>query len=182
MKALVRTSLVCAVLTSASPSLAQDGPSYEETLEFLDSKLNVQNNLEIQAVSYPERCFMVVSSESQNFDSRGYKFIDTDFIPLDEMDPSNTPTIRSRGGRRAISSRTVVEFSTLTSLRNYYSEYSNDSELNCYTESLMCEWDVSNFEYYWFPQMLSPKSDNEPRVLRAMQHLIRLCGGEKELF
>jgi hypothetical protein len=41
-KIAYRTALACAILTSASPSLAQDGPSYEETLQFLEDKTNVQ--------------------------------------------------------------------------------------------------------------------------------------------
>lgn len=35
---------------------------------------------------------------------------------------------------------------------------------------------------YIMGNILEPESDNGPRLVKALQHLVRLCGGKEELF
>ena len=162
---------------------ALEGPSYDDTVSFLASKLNVSNNKYTQEISYPERCVMKVDYYARRFRKEDFlKFRSIYLIPLEKMDPSNTPTIHARENKEVIELTGIVTSTKRNSIEKYYRDYGSDPDLSCDPKQLKCVWATDYDDYFWFSLVLSPEEDNNPRVLKAMSHLIRLCGGKEELF
>lgn len=161
---------------------ASDRPSYEETTGFLASKLNVNSGKYIQRISYQEKCVMKVTYDWKEFDDRGFKFFSTYLVPLAKMDPSETVTVHARENQKVIQNLSLIKFANRRALDSYSGDYGDDKRLSCDGHALECRWEYEHSDYFWFPMILPPESDNRPRVLKAMQHLIKLCGGKEELF
>lgn len=173
-------------LVLCAPAIAQEGPSYSETLQFLQSKLNTQSTQGSVrysfSVSEAERCEIIASTkDTETARSNHWREIQT-FIDLAQLDPASvrssnndTQIIAVSTGRK--DTIRITQFASRAySLDVGYPEYP-DSDCNsqgCSFEELSPRAVLSG--------VLGPTSDNGPRVVRALRHLIEICGGREELF
>ena len=150
-----------------SVAQAQDGPGYEETLNFLHEKLNLQSSSDLQKLVQNKKCeFSIVIETLCCGVSVGN--IETYTFKIKYFDPSKVKFYQD-------------------SVRDFYGE----TVIQTIKNKRVVNWSSRNPGYDPLSKRLSraifrlvrpPQSDNGPRVVRALKHLIRLCGGQEELF
>lgn len=150
-----------AIITSASCALAQEGPNYAETTRFLQEKLNVENNHSWQSVSFPERCVF----KKERFDKTSPEYRHIFSVHLSKMDPSKVYSRTDVGGG-------YVYFVTLKNL--WVANATTYKNGKVFKQSTTNSINLA--------PILDPDTENGPRVVKALSHLINLCGGKKELF
>lgn len=165
---------------------ADTGPSYDQTVEFLISKTQVvwSGGVTKQSVRFPEKCHIEIETEYFGndgiLDHRG-----TLSAKLKEMDPSSVRDPRTGGDRVYVNSfenrkvvRHVDEFPyTYPGNKNQYGEHISTNSDKCSNRLCTREFENSSFWVSTFdPQ------NNRPRLIKALSHLIALCGGKAELF
>lgn len=184
--------LAALVVALGSLAQAQDGPSYEETVSFLVSKVNIRSGDQNYYKSYRfeelESCRFLYAAD--NFSTEGpnrteysqaQKIItSTAEIDFSELDPTTNEIsshgvhVRSREGRNVISIQT-----TFFPAYYDYAAAAREKEVRCRSDG-SCLEPASYFDratFYTFDA-----NNNAPRVSRALEHLIRICGGREELF
>lgn len=189
--------IMALALTSVSPNsaLAEDGPSYNDTVSFLQEKLNTRSRDGSDSEKFEEvsRCkFRIYSTTYTNTlhfqninppDNIKWSATVIEFSARD-LDPS----------RVAVNFETEVQFFTLENyklIRKRSIFYDVPSAiLEGYGKQgdfIECDLGMCHRDVYYrsaaeLDSILSPANENAPRVRRAMEHLIRLCGGKEELF
>lgn len=165
------------------PVSAQEA-TYDATVSFLKSKLNVQNNKTVQSISFPKRCHLSISDRSRNRSWHGGKFEYVSEVNLADLDPSSimstdSVTVFVREYQELVSAKIYNRFNN----RLFYSENKNEltQTPRCNSETLVCEGSAVRNNIL-MGLTLPPDSENFQRVARAMTHLISLCGGKEELF
>jgi hypothetical protein len=192
---MMSVKYIIAVLVTCSASIAhaQDGPSYEETISFLTSKVNVTRNLsgdtyntyrfeelERCVFSYASDQFMTDGPNGTQYTTARRQVTSDVEIDFSELDPSSTEVssggidVRTREGREVISYRTSFHPAFWD-----YAAASREDDVTCRSDGTCFErrayFDGASFNTF-------DASNNAPRVASALTHLIQICGGREELF
>ena len=197
--------LFALLLSFGSMTHAQSEPSYEATLAFIQEKLNTHrtysDHTSMQNFVELERCmFAFVQSHS---DPEREVFIH--LIDPINVDPSRvtvwTPNdgnlqveINARRSERILPiyymynkkkppfidpySRTSCETPERSAL---YMNPRISALIAIPQTDRMCNDRLAKLDRFSFGGMVAPQND-APRVVRAMSHLLRICGGREELF
>ena len=191
------------------PVSAQDGPSYEETVSFLQEKLNTAR----QESSYStynhfvelEHCeFAVIQSESRPSENWVWLFNPSLFDPSQVgVEARSRVTATTKQNKRIVPAYNFASRGYLLEGGSTMSEYGPCNESPEYNEMFRTEqisrlitiptedrYCANNHirngpflgEFLLFQKILSPAEDNAPRVAKALKHLILLCGGAEQLF
>jgi len=167
VKNLLNVTIVCGTIASAS--LAQGGPSYDETISFIERKANVSLNSYVasdtgirhsasSSVSFPNRC--VLEKEHLAKDNGEVVHRTVDRLDVSDLDPSRVEIVAGQINLYIFESRREVVSREWNEGRGW----SNDKYLNSI-------W-LNTFD----------RETNLPKLQRAFVHLILLCGGQEELF
>jgi len=187
----------------------QDKPSYEKTVRFLQEKINADtrhNNGDISSVRIVEmsRCEMAAVYYSSRAD-----YVQVSVFAVRYLDPSRTelmpdnilgdrvrfytrrnekvlPSFRIENSRYSQIMRNASLGNCRSSFQaGIYSNQNISRLINFHPDNWVCDSDQSikqQMADVGVFGVLPPTSDNAPRVHRALTHLIRLCGGQEELF
>lgn len=197
----MKSALATFLLFFGFAAQAQDGPSYEETLGFLKSKLNFIDNNYSQHLLEMERCSVAML---YNYPKNDEVFV----LQLSLFDPSKSRSfgsdmngwvtiITSKENKEIIprfmvfDNRLIAQPSVSSGGCQEKLHHSVLSDPNvaslihvpvvnrtCFTDA-----DRLNSRNYDIRlSVSSPERENSIRVSRAFSHLIRLCGGQEELF
>jgi len=186
-------NLTLILFASTTQSFAQEERSYENTVAFLQQKLNtVDSYRTIRDFVERSRCnfsYVYSNNSSGAYDppisgpSRKFSGWVTNFSASD-LDPSriafegSTVMAFARQSERLIGSQNIYYDFEAARREGFIS--SNKSYSAC--EFGVCEDEISMLNNIQFHGILGPENDNGPRVVRALRHLVGLCGGEEELF
>ena len=175
--------LIAWVALVGSVAQAQDGPSYEETVGFLKKKIDVTTNIHYQTLDFPENCVAQIQLRKRKYGESG-AFTSTQTAQLDTLDPSRIYSddgieVGAREREKVVQYRGEWKFRSLSDIREWFQII--ESQKGCSEGNLMCH-DTYLIDHFAISNVLPPEEDNKPRVVRALKHLIRLCGGEEELF
>jgi len=145
------------ILTLSGPALAQEGPSYDDTVSFIRDKIETKiHSFEVDK----KTCGISISSKDQ-LQSEIFSF------SLADVDPSEIRTNRS---------------SITINIINYNDRIRRDWQIS----SSACRSDekCSGTDYTGsiFLTALNKNPDNSERLGRAFEHLVRICGGREQLF
>lgn len=174
--------LTVALAALSAPAFANDGPSYEETVEFIQARLATSfpysNRIAYRRIDFPERCVV------QRTDGRAHdvnQFVRR--VDLKEVDPSAVKVADWTGGEIDLvirDNRKVVETTHYFRDKSYFSSYRSDGYKCGKTE---CVRQVQNNTFWIDIRLVKPPRDrNEGKLVKALAHLARLCGGKDELF
>lgn len=184
------------VLASGMSSMALAEASYEETTQFiygkgsglttLGNRSKDRQNLDLTS----ERCKLKIvglfawkddsSRWTSDYELESPSYIETRVVDLAEIDPSrteigkNTVYFETRERKEAV--RVLIE---KMNFNNTFAE----TAINPY--GFTCTSEVCEKQYYdssFTLRSIDPLNDNLPRLAKAMNHLVRLCGGKEELF
>ena len=206
----LKYALAVAVISLGSATQAQEEPSYEETVAFLQSRLNTEitySNTTSGAYRFIElkRCEFARISSYNFGPGRRDRDAAVDLLPLDIFDPSEVIT---RSGRVWLRTTNLQQADlTLLYVFNYRVAVrarspSQKCENTVHYNNVMADYpalgnnlSIPRSHRYCYTSrtpsevhsvqvkgILPPSNDNAPRVQRAMSHLIRLCGGREQLF
>lgn len=183
---IAKLFIAASIILTTSPVLAQNVPSYDETVAFIRSKVNMNDG--------QNRVFRFIENEKCTFtysltllvgfdDSPVEGSIDATFN-LSDLDPSkiyfkpsSNPSFPD-GGAVNIETREAKK-----SIRKDWKFYDTRKSLPAFIT-----WNANNMcrrvdlEDNYSIGTINPQRDNGPRVARALQHLVKLCGGKEELF
>lgn len=193
----MRTILIAAAFASAQlpmGALAQDGPSYEETVEFIQAKTLVTEEHDessyVHQIQETNHCqFVLLSRQVGTKETDDWRLgpIGNErlFFDLSEFDPSRveidrwTVTINSRENQNV----TIYEHEVLPeNFANFKACISGKSDFaNYQKEDRSCRMHQKEWGSSVAIQTFDAET-NAPKLQRAFQHLIRLCGGKEELF
>lgn len=187
MGKFINISVLASLLAFTSPSFAQDEPSYEEAVSFLVKKLNTEDTSNSyrfveHEVASTSKCVVEISTKETKTENHNFWKKTIQSFNLGDLDPSRTKLYVDSTNvfLESFEKRDVVNHSTTFSPAwskqdNLESHKYVCSYEGCTTPKLMTNA-VSVTGVVW------PKSENAPRVAKAFNHLIELCGGKKELF
>ena len=163
-------------------------------VEFLQGKLNTWNTTTVdpRAGNTEAKYYELHEISHCIFERRfSAKIYGTDGIAdryfnkfdASKMDPSKVRVHSGRVTLAATENHQIVDmwdikFSELYSMWDM-SGYSDDCPYQGSND--VCEIEGSSYKVT-FDGILSPSDENARRVAKAFEHLIRLCGGEEELF
>lgn len=163
----ILTSIFASVFFTATSAQAQDGPSYEETIAFLQEKVNVQSSSHSQQIIEDKECEFSIVIETLCCGASAGNTI-TSAFRLRDFDPSKvafhddeTRDFHTEIVMRASKNNKVVDWSSAQPRHDTLQKRARQAI---------------------FRLVRPPSRDNGPRVVRALKHLIRLCGGKEELF
>ena len=193
MRAIVRVAAF-ALAHLPTMALAQDGPSYEETVEFIQAKTMVTEEHDESSFVYQiqetNHCqFVLLSRQVGTKENDAWRLgpiaNERMFFDLSEFDPSRVEinrwhiTINSTENRNV----TAYEHEILPeSFANFRACISGESDFaNYQKEGRSCRMHQKEWGSSVVIQTFNGDT-NAPKLQRAFQHLIRLCGGEEELF
>lgn len=161
---------VLACISFAGSASANDGPSYEQTVNFILEKTAFHEERfdgrppyrALRTVSFPEQCVMVLGHRA--LASSGGRLLDESStkLQLNLVDPS---TIKA--GKYSISLES-------TGAREVFSYKGRSPDQN---GGKWIRFPTAGASIY-----VTQYSRNASKVVRAIQHLVNLCGGKKELF
>jgi hypothetical protein len=202
----LKYAVAALVMALSSVAQAQDGPSYEETVRFLQSKLNVTYSRgSINTLVELDRCIFAEIQSGQSEQVR------IQYFQASDIDPSRVDliggSVHGQYSVHAFALRNINAFPFFVvvnrasgfDLQYLSSRNCNDGSqglilnhprvaqlINIDENIRVCYSDENRSRnatpFLLFNYFLTPSSDNAPRVQRALQHLIRLCGGREELF
>jgi hypothetical protein len=176
------TIFVAFFLASASAVFAQEGPSYEETLRFLNSKVDLNRGTSTNRLLENDRCDLVLRITNEaNYKGRRQDDLINHYFDLSDLDPSRIFYEESsfRPGEGLVWIHTKENRDLIIQEQIFYRESSASPGYTCQSSG-ECRSRIS--VSYIVIQTLPPNNDNGPRAARALQHLVRLCGGQEELF
>jgi hypothetical protein len=176
--------VVAFILMSASASIAQGGPSYDETVQFI-----------IQKSDNYSRAITVRGDNASSGGAIQYRFHEVRRCVFAVVGTG-------RGWYRAYGKRTVVDwdseitidFSTLDPSRaeftdgngdNYVRVRSSDDSKNIRSQNVgrgSNHYRNDFMDHFADIYVKDPAQRNGPKLEEAIKHLIRLCGGKEELF
>lgn len=138
---------------------AQEGPSYDETANFIISKSNLSyKNGTSTRVEFSQRCTMRIVREARDNGPVYHREIDT--IPLSKVDPTRITLDNGQVGIYVREGR-----ASITEQHTPLNGGKPSTKLVNFT------W-LSTFD----------SANNAPRLQSALMHLVKLCGGKGELF
>lgn len=205
----LKHALSALIISLGSIAQAQDGPSYEETVAFLGEKFEsdiIRRDQDERQNLFMEldRCQFVFVERKTTFTGHIGITASTQIASFSELDPSrveienqnfymftknNVPSVAMVW---ATDNATPMagNFSRDNCNGAYRDIYDDDKFnrfINIPKSQRLCNADTDALRNssVWIPGrhwIKEPRSDNAPRVQRALQHLIRLCGGSEELF
>ena len=177
-----------------------------ETIEFIQKKLNVQTNYDygdytshrtIQSFINNGNCnftikIVNVGMEKINDIQKGvYGSSKKEYtFNAKDLDPTNVYLDEANSGASEITMDSLEHKKKISLKRYIYEPKSKNKKSFCVKEkyhsikflkSNRCILTTYDDEVI-IPYLLSPHSDNRPRVIKAMKHLIKICGGKGELF
>lgn len=191
-KTLSAVAVVMSALLGTPLAAQADGPSYEETIAFITQKTGVQSRgtgpsryTWTQSVTFPQRCRMRVSGETRLPDGRFVEGTEA-LVDLASLDPTKSAQRAVPGGSDALfqarEGKKIVRHSWIVSssvdarlvadLRRNHKDATCDAA-RCRAQFMTEALTISSY---------APLADNVPRVVKAVNHLIALCGGKGELF
>ena len=183
-------------------------PTKKETIEFIQSKLNVNRNIDHGGYrKYTERQ-RFIDNGNCNFTIQvvndGMKEINTRYREIygehkeeyifsaKDLDPTK---VFYDEGNSLVSQVSIgaLEYKKNIVLKQYYYEPVDKSKRHFCIKDKDKEYSLKflssnecvlswSLNEVLTPLLLSPQKDNRPRVIKAMKHLIRICGGKSELF
>lgn len=159
-------NVLAACLICVGSFAAADGPSYEDTLDFIIGKIATTPSAGISFRLYsPERC--VLKTDEIWYDSSGSRTsLYQRVVRLSDLDPTRVEYHSA--------SSDVVHAHTRDNLMTV-EDIHQQLDSSVYGDSYRR---ASND---FFVRVRDPQQ-NTDRVVRALSHLIRVCGGEEELF
>lgn len=161
-----------------SSALAQSGPTYEDTLEYLQNKLTYSTNSSNYNLLELGRCSLAYRNEQDHSDgSRVVNIIAFDLQSLDPTEVSFNGMLMVILNTRDKERRIVIQ-RTITGAMA--SRSSCDLGVKRVLPSGLdeCKSDIDTYQTW-----VNAKNENDaPRVTSAFEHIIQLCGGKGELF
>lgn len=155
MKTSIYACLVAAAaLLSPTSTIAQDGPTYDETLSFLQEKTNFQLGSGNWVLTEIVRCEL--KYENTNLDGSSFH----SEVSLPSLDPSTVEADKSGISANLRQGEARVALFESTAEGEVQSDGTAD--------------------IFWL-HTFNPQT-NAPKVKSALKHLIELCGGKGELF
>ena len=204
MKISLISSIIFATCILSMPVSAQDGPSYEETVIFLQEKLNTSTQRSaystLEYFVELDHCeFAIVHTETRPSQNRVSLYSPALFDPdLVRVEGRSRVTTTSKRSRKVIPNYDFASEAHLLDDGSSMSEYALCNEVPEYSEMFQTE-EISSLltiptddrycavdevrngprlgEFLIFLRILPPGEANAPRVANALKHLIRLCGG-----
>ncbi len=147
------------LIAIAFPLQASDGPSIEETQDFIISKTAIKNenygSPYLKETYFYENCEMTVVTTY--IEKEPYKTI-TSTTNLEDLDPSEVQIYNGNVAMIATDDKEVVK----VSYKRNGEKYEKDA--------------------YFSEVHLRSTTSNLDRVMKAMTHLIKMCGGKTQLF
>ena len=184
MKLLARRLLgvVSAILVlnfgGASAALAQSGPTYEDTLEYLQNKLAFSTNSSSYDLLELERCSLAYRNEQNHSD--GSQVVNILAFDLQSLDPTEV----SFNGMLMVILNTREEERQIIIQRSLTGAIATRSSCDLGVKRVLpsgideCISDLDTFQMW-----VQAKNENDaPRIKSAFEHIIQLCGGKGELF
>ncbi|HIP11129.1 MAG TPA: hypothetical protein EYG73_00285 [Arcobacter sp.] len=178
----------------------------EETIQFIQKKLNVEINYDygdytshktIQSFIDNGNCnftikIVNVGMEKINDIQKGIYGASKEEYTFNakDLDPTNVYFDEGNSGSSEITMDSLEHKKNILYKRFFYEPRSKNKKITCVKEkyhsikflkSNRCILSTHE-DNVIIPYLLSPRSDNRPRVIKAMKHLIRTCGGKGELF
>lgn len=173
-------------MLSAAPTHAQDGPSYNEALAFLRSKvdLNYGNTKTIRLIenkkcNFTQKTTLLPGSDGSPVEQT---FLQT--FELSDFDPSKIEYRKSTNpgfpndGLVTAATKELKKAVRFESTSYFQSKPSSKSWKRIGSNLYRSVYQREDVTFH----TLQPNHDNGPRVVRALQHLVKLCGGKEELF
>lgn len=177
---------VILLIAAAGSAQAQDGPSYEQTVQFLQEKLNTQINakvgrqdnsfVEISRCEFESRQFFASAEGRQN---DVYQMI---VMKMRDADP----------GKISINSmwQDQVDIGAAKNMNKFEFVQVNGEDASVLREKSSVEIKstpgirktMHAISVASVGRVLSPASDNATRVQKALVHIAKICGGKVELF
>lgn len=177
----ILTSFFASVFLAAASAQAQDGPSYEETVKFIQNKVSNHNYDQNQKLNFPDRCIVVKTVSATSYSqTEGWVTVESK-VDLSTLDPSRVTLVDGGVAATARENRKVVTHEYIKRFNNH-SDFDRNKvpSENCARSRLTCS--RLNKGPYISVYVIDPVQDNRPRMARALSHLIKLCGGTEELF
>lgn len=178
--------MIVALMLYAAPTFAQEGPSYAETLTFLRSKvdLNYGKTKTIRLVQNKKCNLTQATRLLAGFDGVPEEQSINVTFELSAIDPSRIEYRKSTNPGFPNDGYVLARTKELqkvirTDANSYFSEKPTNKKWKCGARN-MCRITYVGEDIGF--QILQPNHDNGPRVVRALQHLVKLCGGKEELF
>jgi hypothetical protein len=165
----MKNTLYCIVLSVVLgiPAMADDGPSYEATIQYLLSKSTQQPT----RIEFPNHCVLRVIHRH----SSGWQALES------HMSVFNPEDIElANGGGVQINTFDRKDVVATTSYTNRSRLSSREQQIwRC--DGTQCS-SSDTLHYIWFLVENPNVNSNQGRVAKAVKHLIELCGGKAELF
>lgn len=164
------TCYAALILAISGSALAQEGPSYADTANFIINKVAVSGSSSRYSLRFPNQCVMEMQEE--NFWSNGSRSaLNVRSVELRDLDPSRTEV--STSGSVTVAFFTRADVKKVTYLQRNFTKSGEFDPM----------FSSSGQHNVIFVRVLSAQdNENGNRVARAMRHLIEICGGKEELF
>ena len=159
-------ALSALLISFGSMVQSQSGPSYEETVRFIMERVNTSNEYRLSETS---RCNFEFTDFGQSFNT-GTAPNYVSWVNLNRLDPSR---VEAQLRQRHAIVRMHATSSSIAIERRIDRVNRNQSVIR--SERI-------NSEDFFFVQVDRDHRNSAPRVVRAFEHLIRVCGGREELF
>ena len=194
----IRTLITGLAVCLGTNAMAEDGPSYDETVEFILSKVNLRlddggKDYSLIHVYEKSRCTFAYHRTSYWLsDLNGRKFSSAkkvvtlkNVVDFSAIDPSRNRVYISDNGDGSVEITTKEEQRQIAINLFFgpesptYEERKNDPDLTCVAGG-ECTSQVDfgfNMRFHTFNAKV-----NGPKLSRALAHLTRICAGTEELF
>lgn len=176
-----------ALLTLSGPALANDGPSYEETLKFIDDKTNLvwrhDGHVEKEQRLLFDDCLLTVKNVRYPGvgDGHNQTKIFEYTVDLEDLNPNGIDVRNGRIVASTFANKSVVrETITRENVGSQDIKSFKDSGYTCDSRKT-----CSRAKYYYEQisiDVLPPLENNAPRLAKAITHAVKICGGKDELF
>lgn len=176
--AINRTLLKMIVICIAVNACSDGNPSYKETIDYISSKTKTKHGVIEHEIEFPAKCKMrqreTVYTNNGKISSYDYNEVDIKFL-----DPSKVKIryevdllLITTGYNEAVKK-------TFYAKLEYYDYLLKNPNFKCGKN--LCQKDstyTSDLSIINFDSAL----EYAPKLKRAFEHLIKLCGGKEELF
>lgn len=199
---MLKYALTALLMSGGSIAQAQDGPSYDETVEFIQSKFSSIVNVTASNASIYRRGHLFEEKSQCEFDLVEHRFhhgfqgvteINVSVFDAKAFDPSRIDRIDYEDGLRVGFRVYTREERPITHFNLGRRDYVSNNGFQSIFPDQGCRGQLNDFAYcakspnsnsiaVISTSLVEPRSVNADRLSRAFTHLIRLCGGREELF
>ena len=187
MKLFLSSILMLIVSTSFAE------PSMQETIEFIKQKTDFSYtrgsheegyykvNISNCGITLINKYEYVSGSNKGVWYETKHATLDGKPIPLNKFDPTMTKIFKVRGQTNSVD---LVTKQQIEIIGNYNKTNTDWSSFDDYKgkNGIWSNHSSPTKQFSMFIAVIDPKEINGPKVLKAINHLIKLCGGKGELF